>query len=351
MHHLLRPGTHDLNDQIQSWFHRAADWRDGCHREQPISFPLSRGTQWDSADAKSGQSPVEMRASCLPARLYDSNVPPTTEDRQRARLSRALAQFWAGGAGPTHGHIDEVFALFSLGPGPGSKRDRVSQAVKMAAPQEIAGLVGELIDLLRTDFAFDRCNEFAASQSDIDRLGEALQPYRLKLSDNGRLESSSGLVTDAATLPDEPALREHIGRMQRALGEGDTAQLIGSSKELLETTAKLVLLRIGEPEPSKFPALVGRSLEVLKLHPKSDPALREDLTEPVKKILGGVLQVALGVNELRNDRGTGHGRASAAVALGDRHARLAAGSAVVVATLMLDTLEDPDAPWCRNGPD
>lgn len=290
-----------------------------------------------------------MTASSLSERLYDSPVPPTTEDRQRARLGRALGQFWAGGAGPTHGQIDEVFALFGLDPGPGSKRDRVNQAVKIAAPEEIAVLVGELVELLRTDLAFDRSNEFAASQSDINQLGEALEPYRLKLSDGGRLEHSGGFVADAATLPDEPALREHIGRMQRALGDGDTAQLIGSSKELLETTAKLVLVRVGEPEPSKFPALVGRSLEVLKLHPKSDLSARGDLTEPVRKILGGVLQVALGVNELRNDQGTGHGRAAASISLKDRHARLAAGAAVVVATLMLDTLEDPDAPWRRNG--
>ena len=272
-------------------------------------------------------------------------MPPTTEVRQRARLGRALGQFWAGGGGPSHGQIAEVFALFGLDPGPGSKRERVSQAIQMAASDEIAVLVRELVDLLRVDLAFDRCNEFAASQSDIDLLGEALEPYMLRLSDNGRLESSSGLVADASTLPDEPALREHIGRMQRALGDGDTAQLIGSSKELLETTAKLVLARVGEPEPSKFPALMTRALEVLRLHPKNNPAPREELTEPVKKILGGLLQVALGVNDLRNDRGTGHGRASAAVTLGDRHARLAAGSAEVVATLMLDTLEDAGAPW------
>ncbi|HGG57698.1 MAG TPA: hypothetical protein ENK31_07880, partial [Nannocystis exedens] len=74
----------------------------------------------------------------------------------------------------------------------------------------------------------------------------------------------------------------------------------------------------------------------------------EDLVEPVRKILGGVLQIALGVNELRNERGTGHGKVEPALTLGDRHARLAAGASVVVATLMLDTLEDEAAPWRRR---
>ncbi len=291
---------------------------------------------------------TETKASESPGRLYDSLVPPTTEDRQRARLARTIAELWAGGAGPTHPEIQDVFDLFGLQPEAGSKRERVSNAVKSADPKDVAPLVGELIDLLRSGPTFLLGNEYAASQLEIDRLQEALVPYGLKLGSDYRLEHSGGLVADATTLPDVPALREHIGRMQRALGDGDTAQLIGSSKELLETTTKLVLARVGEPEPSKFPALVTRALEVLMLHPKSNPAPREDLTEPVRKILGGVLQVALGVNELRNDRGTGHGRASAAVALGDRHARLAAGAAVVVATLMLDTLEDADAPWRRQ---
>ena len=274
---------------------------------------------------------------------------PSTEERQRARLARALAGFWAGGAGPTHGEVTDVLDLFGLHCDSGSKRERVSDALKSVNSQDLRPLIDELIGLLRTDSMFSADNEFAASQSDIDQLREALVPFGLSLDNDGSLVSSKGLVADASILPDEPALREHVGRMQRALSDGDSAQLIGSSKELLETASKLVLARVSEPEPSKFPALINRALELLMLHPKSKPSPREDLTEPVRKILGGVLQVALGVNDLRNEEGTGHGRASASVTLDARHARLAAGAAVVVATLLLDTLEDPDAPWCRNG--
>ncbi len=108
--------------------------------------------------------------------------------------------------------------------------------------------------------------------------------------------------------------------MQRALDEEDSAQLVGSSKELLETTAKVVLARFGESEPPKFPALLTRALEALMIHPKSEAAKREDLADPVRRILGGVLQVALAVNELRNASGTGHGRATPPVSLGSRHA-------------------------------
>jgi len=84
------------------------------------------------------------------------------------------------------------------------------------------------------------------------------------------------------------------------------------------------------------------------LHPKSSPTEREDLVEPVRKILGGVLQIALEINELRNDRGTGHGRAEPPINLTSRHGRLAAGAANLIATLMFDTLDDDAAPWHRT---
>ena len=51
------------------------------------------------------------------------------------------------------------------------------------------------------------------------------------------------------------------------------------------------------------------------------------------------------INEHRSERGTGHGRAEAPVRLTSRHGRLAAGAALLVATLMFDTLEDESAPW------
>ncbi|MGA6159751.1 abortive infection family protein [Stenotrophomonas sp. NPDC087984] len=66
----------------------------------------------------------------------------------------------------------------------------------------------------------------------------------------------------------------------------------------------------------------------------------------MKKILGGVASIAVGVAELRNrGYGTGHGQSSAPTNLGIRHARLAANAAITWCQLMLDTLGDPAAPW------
>ena len=272
----------------------------------------------------------------------------SVEERQRARLARALAEFWAGGAGPTHGAIGDVLDMFGVAVEPGSKRDRVSAAIKLADRQELTPLVEELLELLRGDGAFNSSSHWAADETQIQRLAESLSPYGINLLEDGRIMTDLGSLVDASTLPDEAVVREHVGRLRLALGQGDSALLLGSSKELLESTAKIVLARVGETPPLQFPALIARALEILMLHPKSAPEQREEVMVPVRRILGGVLQIALEINELRGERGTGHGRADAPVHLTNRHGRLAAGAALLVATLMFDTLADDSAPWRRG---
>jgi len=269
----------------------------------------------------------------------------TKDKLQQASLARAVADFWKNGAGPTHRDIKDVLDTFGLNKGSGSKRDRVSEAIKLADPQDLIALVKELLDLLRRDGVFSPSSPFATEH---DRLSEALAPYGIKLLEGGTTKRDSEVFIDASTLPDEAVVREHMQRLQLALDEDDPALLLGSSKELLESTAKIVLARIGEIPPAKFPALVTRALQVLMLHPKSSPEQREEAVEPVRKILGGVVQIAIEINELRGERGTGHGRAEAPVRLTSRHGRLAAGAAVLVSGLMFDTLDDESAPWCRE---
>lgn len=276
-------------------------------------------------------------------------MPPSDAERRRARLARALADFWAGGAGPTHGEITDVLDMFGADVAAGSKRDRVSAAVKAVDHEDVIPLVEELIELLRRDGAFDRTSVHAADESKREQLADSLKPFGITLLEDGRTEKDQGVFVDASTLPDEAAVREHVRRLRLALGEDDSALLLGSSKELLESTAKIVLARVGETPPTKYPALITRALEVLMLHPRNAPEQREDVMEPVRKVLGGVVQIAMEINELRGERGTGHGRAEAPVRLTSRHGRLAAGAAVLVATLMFDTLDDESAPW-RKGP-
>jgi hypothetical protein len=149
-----------------------------------------------------------------------------------------------------------------------------------------------------------------------------------------------------AGLREPAAIQEHLRRMQRAVTD-DPALVIGTGKELIESTAKTVLMERGVAfdEKDDVPALVKAAQVALGLHPSSlTPG--PDGTDAVKRILGGVSSIALGVAELRNlGFGTGHGSAGPRVGLRARHAHLAVNAAITWCQLMLDTLADADAPW------
>jgi hypothetical protein len=139
---------------------------------------------------------------------------------------------------------------------------------------------------------------------------------------NLREEVLSG-ITDPATI------REHLDRIARAIEDEDEAQAIGSAKELIESTAKVVLSERGQPVNDKddLPELVRAAQLALAVHPTS--ALPgPDGSDAVKKILGGATTVATGIAELRN-RGYGpsHGPGQPRVGLRARHARLAVAGA------------------------
>jgi hypothetical protein len=153
-----------------------------------------------------------------------------------------------------------------------------------------------------------------------------------------------------ANLTDPSAIREGLARIERAVAD-DPPLAIGGAKELIESTAKVVLHERGRPVDDKadLPQLVKEAQEALLLHP-SQQTVGPDGSEAVKRILGGTISMAIGVAELRNrGYGTGHGPARARVGLRPRHAQLAVGAALTWCQLMLDTLADPDAPWRRAG--
>lgn len=150
-------------------------------------------------------------------------------------------------------------------------------------------------------------------------------------------------VTDAS------AIRQQLSRIQRAILD-DPALAVGSAKELIESTAKVVLKERGLPVDDKadLPALVRDAQQALGLRPSSATP-GPDGSDAVKKILGAVSSIAIGLAELRNrGYGTGHGPASAPAGLGARHAHLAVNAAFTWCQLILDTLADPKAPW-RKG--
>jgi hypothetical protein len=149
-----------------------------------------------------------------------------------------------------------------------------------------------------------------------------------------------------ANLRDPAAIKEHLDRLQRSAYD-DPALAIGTAKELVESTAKIVLAERGLPVSNRadLPALVSKAQLALDLHPSSGHA-GPDGTGAVKRILGGLTSITTALGELRNrGYGTGHGPGRKRVGLQPRHARLAVNTAVTWCNFMLDTLADPKAPW------
>lgn len=152
-----------------------------------------------------------------------------------------------------------------------------------------------------------------------------------------------------AGLTDPSGIRAELERIRRALPD-DPAGAIGAARQLVEATAKVVLTERSMPvaADAKVPELVKAAQQALHLHPSSTTA-GPDSSEAVKKILGGVSSIAVGVAELRNrGYGSGHGQASTPAGLRSRHAHLAVNAAITWCHLLLDTLADPTAPWRRE---
>lgn len=148
-----------------------------------------------------------------------------------------------------------------------------------------------------------------------------------------------------AHLRDPAAIREHLQRIRRAIAD-DPAQVVGSAKDLVESTAKIVLQARGLPvdDKAKFPTLVKSAQQALSLH-SSSLTTGPDGDNSVKQILGAASSMAHGLAELRNRYGTGHGPVGARVGLSTRHAHLAVNAATTWCQLMLETLADEQAPW------
>jgi len=158
--------------------------------------------------------------------------------------------------------------------------------------------------------------------------------------------SAGGVVAPALdALPDASAIQEHLRRLASNI-EADPRLAVSVAKDLVESTAKLVLRQRGVAYSGKedLPALVARAQEALGLHAAGVTA-PSDEARALRMILGSLASLTQGVTELRNKVGVGHGRESVPAWVKPRHARLAAGAATTWCNLMLETLGDPDAPW------
>ena len=149
--------------------------------------------------------------------------------------------------------------------------------------------------------------------------------------------SASPAIRGARATFDADYILRQITRMETAIQE-DPALAIGTAKELVETTCKAILEARHMPISGKEDVgdLVHAVSRDLGLRAADDHSRARD-PETVRKVLGALNNVMLGIADLRNSYGTGHGRSPASVGLEPRHARLTVSAASAVAVFLWET--------------
>jgi hypothetical protein len=132
-------------------------------------------------------------------------------------------------------------------------------------------------------------------------------------------------------------IAQQITRMEAAV-LNDPALAIGTAKELVETCCKTILEARGVAfsKSADLPELVKRTTRELQLTPDKIPDAAK-ASDTIKRLLSNLATITHGIAELRNQYGTGHGKAAGAKGLGPRHAKLAVGAASTLAVFLAET--------------
>lgn len=122
-----------------------------------------------------------------------------------------------------------------------------------------------------------------------------------------------------------------------SLVEKSPSDVIGKSKELLESCFKHILddLGVDYPTTSTIAQLRKQVFLKLNLDPKENISAKNN--NDVKKILSSFIQVVDGLNSLRNDKGDGHGKGKNYKELPIRYAKLAMNASLTIVQFTWDT--------------
>ncbi|ACR18646.1 hypothetical protein ckrop_1932 [Corynebacterium kroppenstedtii DSM 44385] len=192
--------------------------------------------------------------------------------------------------------------------------------------------------------------EYLANRDrEFDKLTRKIEAAGLEVSDKWLIQLPQSLEIspeDLQALADPSAIFVHLERLSGALRDSDPELVIGQAKELVETTAKLILNeRKVEYDPKlKIGPLLRKAQHSIGLS-DGNQQLGPDKLQAVRQILKGAGNVALGLAELRNSYGTGHGPGSLRSGLEQRHAELAVNAARLWCHMMLTTYSSETAPW------
>lgn len=244
---------------------------------------------------------------------------------------------------PTHSHLDAAFRRAGLseadpnrvGHGrPLGKAKRVTAVLSWAFEHDrVAGrrLVYVLTSTIQALGGFRSTSPNFVGTEVISNAKAVFRHEGYDLGSDGSLRVLllDGLSGRAVT----EALQKYVNRAKQ--GVDDAALVTGTGKDLLEATAKHVLVeRFGQAsDTASFPTLLGQAFTEVGLAFEWKPGRPAH-----ERVEAALYELGCAVNTLRNKEGTGHGRPFLPTVTGAQ-ARAAIESMGMVADVLLGALE------------
>lgn len=266
-------------------------------------------------------------------------------------LAAAMAAMFQAESPVSHYDLDQAFPQFGLVEADPKttfpdqqhgKAKRVKAVLTYAAesaPEAGGRLVAFLIQRLRGHGAFREGSDCCMEAATVANAREALRSAGFALASDGSL---APLMLDALTGRDlTEALQIYVDRARR--GASDAALVAGTGKDLVEATARHVLVeRQGGYQPQmNLPGTLYQAFDAVGLTAPSNNAMEKinaSLAEDhVRRVHECLYVLGVAVNRLRNDQGIGHGRPFPAT-VNEDEARLATETMGLLAGLLLSRL-------------
>ena len=242
----------------------------------------------------------------------------------------------------SHDQLGRLFAGAGFGSAdPGTskgKAKRMRDVMSHAMAHDTkagALLVYRLISSIRGHGGFREDDPSYIGESAYLNLRDAYRASNFELDRDGELRRR--VLDGVSPLESDEVLRAYVRRIQQ--GAADAPLVTGTGKDLLEATARRVLETHGRDYPGHdFPGTLFHAFEAAGLPTPPSSAIqtlsRDLSSDPRERVQQVLYLLGCAVNKLRNEEGTGHGRAFAP-AVTEREAEIAAKAMALISELLL----------------
>ncbi|MBP2315469.1 abortive infection family protein [Azospirillum soli] len=213
-------------------------------------------------------------------------------------------------------------------------QDTLVQVLEMAVdPRDFAGCPERLSASV----------EFLNMHLRFDGLELAAHGHRFRLVRQGQFAAVAGALAERAVALDLDTVHRDTERaLQQA--HSDPEDAVTAACSMLESVCRSILKGLGKHLPAKkdLAHLMGAVQAELNLSP-SRKDLPTEIEDDVRRILGGLTTVTIGIGALRTHAGDAHGRERGFRRIDARIACLAVHSASTIAIFLIETWQSQAA--------